>query len=313
MELATTINMSTYIVRIKGYLYRHWKVNQEIPIADCRFTDFNFPDCTPEQRRICLFFRENNREFIANVEVEADSFEEAEKLGIIKFSNAASFFRITTGESMVLNHMPICIKEKKSGKTVRHLPSQITLEIKDEKSGDLKYITGEKLNIDVIRNEELDDEQLNNIRKLQVIISSENNSGEGKEALELSAQDRYVFIGEKYGTHPYFIPIVKSIIIKHGFVPVVASEYEMPRTIHDKSLTLLHYCKYAIFQVGTPGGQYLEIEHTPDYNIKPLLLAEHSEELMISQMISTFKPNIKLYKNIQELIDIIERYLSEAS
>lgn len=297
----------TYIIRIKGYLYRNWKVNQEILIADCRFTDFTFPDCTSEQRKSCLFLRENEHEFIANVEVEADNFEDAEKLGIKKFSNAPSFFRIATEEPLVLNYIPICIKDKKSGKTVRHLRSQLTMEIKDEKSGDVKHLTGENITVEVVLNEELNDEQLNNIRKLQDIISVENDIGTGKEVLG----DRRVFIGEKYGTHPYFIPITKSIIIKHGYVPVVASEFDMRGPIHDKSLRLLHNCKSAIFHVGTPGGQYAEIERTRDYDIKPLLLAEKSEELTISQMISTFGPKIKFYKNMEELVDIIERYLFE--
>lgn len=300
--------MSTYIVRIKGYLFKPWKVDQEISIADCRFTDFSFPDCTSDQRKICLFLRENDREFIANAEVEADNFEDAEKLGIRKFSNAASFFKITTEEPIVLNN-PICIKDKKTGKTVRRRPAPLTMEIRDEKSGDVKYITGEKLNIEVIKNEELSDEQLNNIRMLRDIINPEKDSGKGKKVSELFSQDRNVFIGEKYGTHPYFIPIAKSIIVKHGYMPVVASEFEMPRTIHDKSLILLQNCKYAIFQVAPPGGQYPEIERTRDYNIKPLLLGEKSEELTISQMISTFGPRIEFYKNTEELIDIIERYL----
>lgn len=127
--------------------------------------------------------------------------------------------------------------------------------------------------------------------------------------------ERRVFIGTNYDSNPGVIPIAKEGVFRRGYEPVIVSEAGFPPNapdIHDKSLMLLHTCKWAIIDVTHPGGQFIEVERTRDYGVKLLLVRQAldpSKPPPVSAMVSTIGHKIEYYKDPRDLIKIIAGFL----
>ena len=60
-----------------------------------------------------------------------------------------------------------------------------------------------------------------------------------------------------------------------GFVPLIADEYQLlfdDYDVHDVTLSLLHACRLAVFELSTLSGALMEIERVSDYGIQCLVL-----------------------------------------
>lgn len=97
-----------------------------------------------------------------------------------------------------------------------------------------------------------------------------------------------VFIGGS-GRQPAAIEAMIDSVEKLGYDAVVAIDFDMPHEmeVYHKCLTLLHCCKYAIFDLSEHAGQLLEIERTPDYGVKTLAIWPKSREETISQILKS--------------------------
>lgn len=72
----------------------------------------------------------------------------------------------------------------------------------------------------------------------------------------------------------------------------------------------LHTCKFAIFEVTSPGGQLMEIERAEDYTIIPLILCTEYAADGLTQMIQTAGLVIKTYRDVdRDILPIIRDYL----
>ena len=126
--------------------------------------------------------------------------------------------------------------------------------------------------------------------------------------------ERRVFIGTNYDTHSHMVPEIKEAVIRKGYTPVIAYEASIPPDlIHHHSLMLLHTCKYAIFDITAPAGQYMEIERAQDYGCTVLLVRSALDSAKIpphiSSMIKTLGYKISFYKDLHELKQKVSDFL----
>lgn len=127
-------------------------------------------------------------------------------------------------------------------------------------------------------------------------------------------REKRVFIGTNYDAKPDFIPIAKEAVIGKGYTPVVVAEFGVePGTTHDTSLTLLHTCKYAVFDITVPGGQLMEIERARDYRVEVLLLraalSPSEQQPRISEMLTTLGCTIEYYSDPTDVQNMIQKFL----
>lgn len=124
-----------------------------------------------------------------------------------------------------------------------------------------------------------------------------------------------VFVGGKYGIESDpDLNLIKRIVVTLGYVPILAKEVETPRDkTHEYAAILLHTCKYAIFEMTRPGGQYMEIERATDYDMEILLV--HKPGAQVSSMARTSKgvKDVVQYSVEQELRKAIEGFLPTIS
>lgn len=82
---------------------------------------------------------------------------------------------------------------------------------------------------------------------------------------------------------------MRDTVEKLNYEAIVAIDFDMPdgMEVYHKCLTLLHCCKYAIFDLSKHSGQLLEIERAPDYGVKTLAIWPKSMEEEISQMLKS--------------------------
>jgi hypothetical protein len=109
-----------------------------------------------------------------------------------------------------------------------------------------------------------------------------------------------VFIGTNYDTHAHVIPLIKEAVVRKGYVPIIVNEVHFnPKETHDVSLLLLHTCKYAIFDITNPGGQFMEIERARDYGLSVRLVrsAPAGHPPAVSQMITSMGLTPVLYRD----------------
>jgi len=127
--------------------------------------------------------------------------------------------------------------------------------------------------------------------------------------------ERRVFIGTNYDVNPGIIPLAKEGVIRCGYEPVIASEAGIPPNdpgIHDKSLMLLHTCRWAIIDVTHPGGQFIEVERARDYGVNLLLVRQAldpSHPPPVSAMVSTIGWPIRYYRDPRDLIPLVMGFL----
>jgi tetratricopeptide (TPR) repeat protein len=111
-------------------------------------------------------------------------------------------------------------------------------------------------------------------------------------------RERRVFIGTNYDTHAHVIPPIKEAVLRKGYVPIIVKEVSFdPKETHDVSLLLLHTCKYAIFDITDPGGQFMEIERARDYGLSVQLVRSRpsGHPPAVSQMITSMGHSPALY------------------
>ena len=84
-------------------------------------------------------------------------------------------------------------------------------------------------------------------------------------------------------------------------------------TIYHKCLTLLHSCKYAIFDLSEQAGQLVEVERAPDYGVKTLVIWPINKELSITQMLKSCLEDRRIeynsYTKFSELDSIFHDFL----
>jgi len=128
--------------------------------------------------------------------------------------------------------------------------------------------------------------------------------------------EKRVFIGGNYTSHTSNLLKIKEIVVRLGFEPVIVDDYLIPKErIRQFSLMLLHTCKFAIFDVTTAGGQYIEIERAADYDIKPLLIfsadSPNRDQPLTSGLKMLAAEDLTAYRDMEtELEPLIKRYLS---
>jgi len=81
---------------------------------------------------------------------------------------------------------------------------------------------------------------------------------------------------------------MKKAVIKLGYQAVIANEFETPQgmSIYNKCLSLLHGCKYAIFDVTQQAGQLFELDRAVDYGVKTLLIWQKGSGGNITSMLT---------------------------
>jgi hypothetical protein len=99
-----------------------------------------------------------------------------------------------------------------------------------------------------------------------------------------------------------------------GWTAIFANDFDMPRErTREESLRLLHNCNYAVFDVTSDGGQFVEIEHAPQYSVDFLLVfntMDPSAPSKISAMLPKRREAIG-YQQLDELKHIVEEWLVE--
>lgn len=128
--------------------------------------------------------------------------------------------------------------------------------------------------------------------------------------------ERRVFVGGSYRTHMPVLREIESVVDTLGYTPVIAFDIQISRDqTHHHTLLLLHTCKYAIFEVSTPAGQYMEIERTIDYGTKVLVLYSTMTQNddpsdFVSSMLRTMEDiEIKGYSDIKEIESLVSEFL----
>ena len=102
-----------------------------------------------------------------------------------------------------------------------------------------------------------------------------------------------VFIGGSYRSDMRSIlGRLEQAVRDAGFQPIIADKYwlENPDDIHSVTMSLLHSCRLAIFEMSTASGALMEIERLPDYGTHALVLYQDPDNKawMISRMLETF-------------------------
>lgn len=130
-----------------------------------------------------------------------------------------------------------------------------------------------------------------------------------KKPLEFPGDwEKAVFVGGNYIAHMPTIMKIKDITQKLDYEPIIADEYKIPEEhIHHHCMMLLHTCKYAIFEVTSPGGQLMEIERATDWikedNI--LLLCTNRAFDKVTQMVQTKGLKIEPYQDLEKDLPIL--------
>lgn len=125
-------------------------------------------------------------------------------------------------------------------------------------------------------------------------------------------REKRVFIGTNYDKNPAVIPVIKEAVVSKNYIPIVAADYGInPDTTHDDCLVLMHTCKYAIFDITSPGGQLMELERAHDYKVEVLLVRQSMDpaNLRIPPMIKSLGYNVEGYRDYRDLRDIVRKFL----
>jgi hypothetical protein len=123
-----------------------------------------------------------------------------------------------------------------------------------------------------------------------------------------------VFLGGSSGLHP-IIEAMRDTVERLGYDPVVAIDFDMPEqmTIYHKCLTLLHSCKYAIFDLSEQAGQLLELERAPDYGVQTLIIWPKNKQESVTQMLKSVLDyrgiRYDSYDEYEQMHDIFSEFL----
>jgi hypothetical protein len=124
-----------------------------------------------------------------------------------------------------------------------------------------------------------------------------------------------VFIGGNYREQLAILLEMRRFVNSlPGWTAIFANDFDMPRErTREESLRLLHNCNYAVFDVTSDGGQFVEIEHAPQYSVDFLLVfntMDPSAPSKISAMLPKRREAIG-YQQLDELKHIVEEWLVE--
>jgi hypothetical protein len=120
----------------------------------------------------------------------------------------------------------------------------------------------------------------------------------GKQVLGFpQPPEQRVFIGGNYTAAMATLREIARYVRERGYTPIIADQVYIPaERVHQYTLMLLHTCCYAIFDVSTAAGQFMEIERAPDYGIKMLVIwsapdaqSVNNPPQWISQMICSLR------------------------
>jgi len=134
-----------------------------------------------------------------------------------------------------------------------------------------------------------------------------------------------VFVGGAYDDLPDLREI-EEYVKARGFAPIVAFDYEIPiensvplMDVHDMDVLLVHNCRYAIFELTHPSGQYNEVEWAVRLFFKPTLGVCKTREqgassndlisTMVRDLFKKHKQPIQFYSSFRELKEIVEKFL----
>lgn len=133
-------------------------------------------------------------------------------------------------------------------------------------------------------------------------------------------EDR-VFVGGSYSQTSF--PLLREIrdeVRRHGLDGVLVAEFKAPSDFDElsKSIRLMRQCRRAVFELSEPRGQYAEIEHLPDTNIRsPLGL--YSIELdaagqpgvstLAKQRIEQQGGQVVPYDGVPDMLRIVDKWL----
>jgi len=124
--------------------------------------------------------------------------------------------------------------------------------------------------------------------------------------------ERRVFIGGSFGLD-FILDYVAKIVRRLGFDPILSLDFLTPQgvNIHQKCLTLLHCCKYAIFDVSEQVGQLMELERVSDYEIKALVIWPKNKENVVTQMLKTYLDSRGIEHASYVIIEDIDKAVQE--
>jgi hypothetical protein len=121
-----------------------------------------------------------------------------------------------------------------------------------------------------------------------------------------------VFIGGSYKPHLAILIEIRDFLRQDGrLIPILASDYEMPREeTHRHSLILLHNCRHAIFEVSSGSGQLMELERSRDYETEVLVVFNTVDPVAdpshVTSMVKSYGATCKGYRMLAELRQIVE-------
>jgi hypothetical protein len=128
--------------------------------------------------------------------------------------------------------------------------------------------------------------------------------------------EKRVFVGGSFGLYNTLDHIAR-IVRRLGFDPIVSLNFLTPQGVetHQKCLTLLHCCKYAIFDLSEQAGQLMELERVKDYDIKALVIWPKNKEHAVTQMLKTLSPSkgieYKSYVTNEDIDKVVQEFLSK--
>lgn len=124
---------------------------------------------------------------------------------------------------------------------------------------------------------------------------------------------RRVFIGGDYD----FMACIREIeryVREARYKPIVAIDFNPPKNnIHDYDIRLLCNCKYAIFEITSAAGQYMEIERVRDFRTVACMVyqkrSKHNSDIPshISSMLTTYGLESFGYCTFNDLEQILKQ------
>jgi len=131
--------------------------------------------------------------------------------------------------------------------------------------------------------------------------------------------EKRVFIGGAYILMP-ILREIKQTVTELGFQPIMASDFEIPKEKTDEYCNrLVDMCKYAIFEVTIDSGHLIELQtaRSSTYiKAKTVFMAEDERKEIpktMNTLVKTQSPAPEGYETIDELKQIISKFLSEKS
>ena len=130
-----------------------------------------------------------------------------------------------------------------------------------------------------------------------------------------------VFIGGNYDLMPNLRALRTAVLkLNVDYIPILPfDDFQIPPTkVYEWDLRLLHNCKFAIFDVTSPGGELFEIARCAEYKVKTLLVyqtrgAVEAPPIARTMLLQSGEHQHRGYTDIAHLQDIIDDFLLQKS